>query len=114
MREDAFIECPIAHPTLMIRRNLLTTLGYRDCGWPEDYDLILRLLADGHELGVVPKRLVAWRDGPERLSRTSETYSVERFTACKAAHLAESFLASSNDYALWGYYLRRWLRREET
>ena len=103
VREDAFIECPIAHPTLMIRRDLLVAHGYRDCGWAEDYDLILRLLAAGHELGVVAKRLVAWRDSPGRLSRTSETYSIERFTACKAAHLAEGFLAASDDYALWGY-----------
>ena len=103
VREEAFVECPIAHPTLMIRREVLTAHGYRDCGWAEDYDLVLRLLAAGHELSVVRRRLLAWRDGPRRLSRTSETYSVERFTACKAAHLAESFLADSNDYALWGY-----------
>src|SRR5512135_3659591 len=35
---DAYVECPIAHPTLMIRRNVLAQLRYRDCGWPEDYD----------------------------------------------------------------------------
>jgi glycosyltransferase involved in cell wall biosynthesis len=103
VREDAFVECPIAHPTLMIRCDLIKAHGYRDCGWAEDYDLILRLLAAGYELGVVAKRLVAWRDGPNRLSRTSETYALERFTACKAAYLAEGFLAASDDYALWGY-----------
>jgi hypothetical protein len=47
--------------------------------------------------------LLGWRDRPERLSRTSEAYSIERFTVCKAAHLASSFLANSNRYALWGY-----------
>jgi cellulose synthase/poly-beta-1,6-N-acetylglucosamine synthase-like glycosyltransferase len=103
VREEAFVECPIAHPTLMIQREVLTAHGYRDCGWAEDYDLVLRLLAQGHELGVVPRKLLAWRDSPTRLSRSSETYSVERFTACKAEHLAESFLAESSHYALWGY-----------
>ncbi len=103
IREEAFVECPIAHPTLMIRRETLIAHPYRDCGWAEDYDLVLRLLAAGCVLDVVPRRLLAWRDGPERLSRTSETYSIDRFTACKAAHLANSFLANSNDYALWGY-----------
>ena len=103
IRAEAFVECPIAHPTLMIRREILIAHPYRDCGWAEDYDLVLRLLAAGCTLDVVPRRLLAWRDGPERLSRTSETYSIDRFTACKAAHLAKSFLASSNDYALWGY-----------
>ncbi|MBW2543301.1 MAG: glycosyltransferase [Deltaproteobacteria bacterium] len=103
LRTEAFVECPVAHPSLMIRSEVLRAHPYRDCGWPEDYDLVLRLLAAGLELDVVPRRLLAWRDRPSRLSRTSETYSIERFTACKAAHLASSFLANSNAYALWGY-----------
>jgi glycosyltransferase involved in cell wall biosynthesis len=103
VRAEAFVECPIAHPTLMIRREILIAHPYRDCGWAEDYDLVLRLLAAGCALDIVPRRLLAWRDGPERLSRTSQIYSISRFTDCKAAHLANSFLANSNDYALWGY-----------
>jgi len=103
LRAAAFVECPIAHPTLMIRRETLIAHPYRDCGWAEDYDLVLRLLAADCALDIVPRRLLAWRDGPERLSRTSETYSIDRFTACKAAYLASSFLANSDDYALWGY-----------
>jgi glycosyltransferase involved in cell wall biosynthesis len=103
IREEAFVECPIAHPTLMIRREILIAHPYRDRGWAEDYDLVLRLLAAGCELDVVPRKLLAWRDGPERLSRTSATYTISRFTDCKAAHLANSFLANSNHYALWGY-----------
>ncbi|MBW1843094.1 MAG: glycosyltransferase [Deltaproteobacteria bacterium] len=103
IRAEAFVECPIAHPSLMIRSEILRAHPYRDCGWAEDYDLVLRLLTAGLELDVVPRRLLAWRDRPERLSRTSETYSIQRFTACKAAHLANSFLENSNTYALWGY-----------
>jgi glycosyltransferase involved in cell wall biosynthesis len=103
IRAEAFVECPIAHPTLLIRREILIAHPYRDCGWAEDYDLVLRLLAAGCKLDVVPRKLLGWRDGPRRISRTSETYSIDRFTACKAAHLANSFLANSNDYALWGY-----------
>jgi hypothetical protein len=103
IREDAFVECPIAHPTLMIRRDVLSAFGYRDCGWPEDYDLLLRLLTHGHTIDIVPKRLLHWRDHPTRLSRTSRIYSIERFTACKAAFLAASFLATTNAYILWGY-----------
>ncbi len=103
IREDAFVECPIAHPTLMIRRDVLSAFGYRDCGWPEDYDLILRLLTSGHTLDIVPVRLLSWRDHPTRLSRTSHVYSIARFTACKAAFLATSFLAATDAYILWGY-----------
>jgi glycosyltransferase involved in cell wall biosynthesis len=103
VRQDAFVECPLAHPTLMLRREVLQTLGYRDCGWPEDYDLLLRLLTLGYEVSVVPRRLLSWRDTPERLSRTSPTYALERFAACKAAFLAASFLNGTHTYILWGY-----------
>ncbi|MCZ6873717.1 MAG: glycosyltransferase family A protein [bacterium] len=101
--QDAFVECPIAHPTLMIRRQVLLALGYRDRGWPEDYDLILRLLSQGSAVGVVPRRLLSWRDHPQRLSRVDPRYALASFTACKAAFLAAHFLADSETYILWGY-----------
>ncbi len=100
---EAFIECPVAHPTLMIRASLLARLGYRDAGWPEDYDLVLRLLADDQRLGMVPRRLLHWRDGSGRLSRTSARYSIPAFVACKAEFLARGFLAAGDEYILWGY-----------
>ncbi|RLB61595.1 MAG: glycosyl transferase family 2 [Deltaproteobacteria bacterium] len=101
--QDAFIECPIAHPTLTLRRDVLTEFGYRDQGWPEDYDLVLRMLAAGHRLGVVPRRLLMWRDGPSRLSRTDAAYSDAAFTACRAHFLVRGLLAGREDYVLWGY-----------
>lgn len=100
---DAFVECPLAHPSFMLRTAVLERYGYRDAGWPEDYDLVLRLLADGHALGVVPERLLCWRDGQTRLSRTSETYALQRFTACQAFFLAHGFLRQAPSYVLWGY-----------
>ena len=100
---DAFIECPLAHPTLMIRGPVLRAFGYRDMGWPEDYDLVLRLLAAGHSLANLSRRLLGWRDGPGRLSRRAPEYALERFTACKAAHLASGPLQASDHYLLWGY-----------
>jgi len=100
---DAFVECPLAHPTLMLRRNVLVRYGYRDAGWPEDYDLVLRLLAGGERLGIVPRRLHAWRDSPARLTRTHPSYALERITDCKASFLADGLLARSDRYLLWGY-----------
>jgi hypothetical protein len=100
---EAFIECPLAHPTLMLRRQAFAELLYRDEPWPEDYDLVLRALAAGHRLGTVPERLLHWRDGSGRLSRTSARYSIAAFTACKAAFLANGFLKHTDRYVLWGY-----------
>jgi glycosyltransferase involved in cell wall biosynthesis len=103
IRRDAFVECPVAHPALMVRRAVLAAAGYRDAGWPEDYDLLLRLLGEGARIGVVPRRLVAWRDSANRLSRRDARYGLDRFTACKAAFLARGFLGASEGYVLWGY-----------
>jgi len=103
VEREIFVESPLVHPTLMIRRNLLTRYGYRDCGWPEDYDLLLRLVTTGHALGVVPRRLLAWRDSATRLSRAAASCSDEVFALCKAQFLAATFLARSARYILWGY-----------
>jgi GT2 family glycosyltransferase len=100
---EAFVECPLAHPTLMLRRRLLQRFGYRDVVWPEDYDLVLRLLAAGETLGSVPERLLHWRDGSGRLSRSSERYGIAAFTQCKAEFLATGFLGTTERYLLWGY-----------
>jgi len=103
VRAEAFVECPLAHPTLMVRTEVLRAVGYRDVDWPEDYDLVLRLLAAGHVLDVVPRRLHLWRDGGDRLTRTSARYAQERIVACKAAFLAAGLLARTDEYVLWGY-----------
>ncbi len=100
---EAFVECPLAHPSFFLRREVLRAHGYADRGWPEDYDLVLRLLAGGERLGIVPHPLLLWRDSPARLSRTGAAYRLERFTACKAYYLAHNFLAQQRSYVLWGY-----------
>lgn len=100
---EALVECPVAHPTLAVRRHVLEAFGYPDSAWPEDYDLVLRLLAAGHRIGTVPRRLLAWRDSPTRLSRVDPRYGLDRFTACRAHYLASGFLARADRYVLWGY-----------
>lgn len=109
IHRDRFVECPLPHPTWMVRRETLAGLGYRDLGWPEDYDLMLRLLARGPCVGSVPRRLLGWRDRPDRLSRTDPRYGLDRFTACRAHHLSRDFLCDPRDpdarrpFVLWGH-----------
>jgi len=103
VRRDAFVECPLAHPTWTVRREAFETARYRDVDWPEDHDLLLRWLGAGLELGTVPRPLLAWRRNAARLSRTSPRYSVEAFARCRAHHLVRGLLAGSERYGLWGY-----------
>ncbi len=100
---NAYVECPLAHPTLLLRSDRIRRLRYRDKGWPEDYDLILRILSGGERLGVVTSRRLAWRRSPAALSRTDPAYAVERFTDCKAHFLARTFLGGGDRYILWGF-----------
>jgi glycosyltransferase involved in cell wall biosynthesis len=104
VREAAFIECPLANPTLAWRRERLPEAPYRaGLDWPEDYDLILRLLHDGRRLAAVPHVLHEWRRHPKRLTHTDPVYEDERFIECKAHFLAKGFLARHARYHLWGY-----------
>jgi hypothetical protein len=89
-----FVECPLAHPTFLVRAAAVERVGgYRDRGWPEDYDLVLRLWRAGGHFQQVPEVLLRWRDGPGRLSRTDERYSPDAFRACKVHHLQNGPLA---------------------
>jgi len=103
VRRQRFIECPLAHPTWLFRTELMQRFGYRDNGAAEDYDLLLRMLGAGLELGVVPERLLSWRDHPERASRKDPRYDQRRFTWLKALHLSSTVLHGYPEYVLWGY-----------
>ena len=103
IRRERYVECPLAHPTWTVRRTTLERLGYRDQGWPEDYDFLLRLLEHGGRAGIVPERLVGWRHHADRLSRRDPRYSLTQFTACRAHFLASGFLKNNDGFLLWGY-----------
>ena len=98
-----FVECPLAHPTFFLRADAVEAVGgYRDRGWPEDYDLVLRLWRAGHRLGNVPEVLHHWRERRDRLSRTHPAYTPEAFLACKVHHLRRSLLADGREAVVWG------------
>lgn len=103
IERDIFVECPIAHPTLMMRTAVMNHVGgYRDNGWPEDYDLILRLFRAGKRMRNVPEILHDWREYPGRLSRKDNRYSDEAFRACKAHHLAKTLVADERALVICG------------
>ncbi len=100
---ERFVESPVAHPSVMVRRSTLEAAGgYRDMGWAEDYDLWLRLLAGGARFAKIDRILHLWRDHPGRLTRTDGRYSVERFLACKAHHLVAGPVSGAGQVLIWG------------
>lgn len=100
---ERFIECPIVHPTLMWRRSTLERHPYRETTWPEDYDLVLRVVEAGERVTNLPQRLYYWRIHAEKTSLTHHRYSQEQFARCKAHYLARGPLKPWQGYLLWGY-----------
>lgn len=101
-----FVEAPVAHPSVLFRRNLIDKHGgYRDGGFPEDYELWLRWLEAGACFGKVPRELIVWNDPPDRLSRTDPRYSVGNFYQMKCGYLARWLRANvdpARELWLWG------------
>ncbi|MGH7605824.1 MAG: glycosyl transferase, partial [Gemmatimonadales bacterium] len=91
------------HPTLLARRSALDAVGgYRDAGWPEDYDLVLRLWAAGLRIGKTTEVLLDWRERPDRLSRTDARYHAASFRRCKIHFLERTLLRARPDVLICG------------
>ena len=114
IRRDFFVESPFAHPSVMFRRETVSRLGgYADHGWPEDYDLWMRLFAGGARFAKAPETLYLWRDYPERMSRTDRAYTIPKFRKLKAHYLLQSYLKGRKEVTVWGAGREgRWWQRE--
>ena len=103
IQRQMFVESPMAHPSVMIRRSWLERAGgYQDNGWPEDYDLWLRLHLAGARFAKVPEVLLSWRELPRRLTRTDSRYSVENFLRAKSHYLVRGPLRDRGSVIIWG------------
>jgi GT2 family glycosyltransferase len=100
---DLFVESPLCHPSVMLRRSALEAVGgWRDVPWPEDYDLWLRLDAAGWALAKIPEVLLRWRHAPGRATFADPRYARERFTEAKAPHLARRLADLGPPLCVWG------------
>ncbi|MCP4641170.1 MAG: glycosyltransferase [bacterium] len=110
---EMFVECPIAHPAFFMRQAAFDAVGgYRDQGWPEDYDLCLRMHLAGERLANVPEVLLEWHNTPGRLSMDDPRYSPESFRRAKRHYLFAGPLAEGRPFYQWGAgeVGKRWLR----
>ncbi|HVS54430.1 MAG TPA: glycosyltransferase family 2 protein [Opitutaceae bacterium] len=86
---NRFVESPLAHPSVMFRRELVEKFGGHRAGdFPEDYELWLRWLDAGVRMAKVPQVLLRWNDPPRRASRIDSRYDPEKFFRVKAEWIA--------------------------
>lgn len=98
---DRFIESPLCHPSMLLRRAAVERAGgWRDGPFPEDWELWLRLMERGERLSCVPLTLHRWRDHDRRLTRADARYALERHLDLKADYLARLF--PHTPLTLWG------------
>jgi hypothetical protein len=87
----------------MLRPEALAAVGgYRANGWPEDYDLWMRLAFAGHRFEKLERVLVDWREAPTRASRVDPIFAAERFMDVKEHYLREHVLEPERPLAIWG------------
>ncbi len=86
----------------MFRRAALQQLvGYRNNGWPEDYDLLLRADAERMSMGKPAPVLLRWREHESRLTHTDTRYQRLNFMQAKTHFLVHHRLAGRS-VIIWG------------
>jgi glycosyltransferase involved in cell wall biosynthesis len=103
VHNQIYIESPFAHPSVMFRRDSVIAAGaYRHGGFPEDYELWLRLAHAGCRMEKLPEVLLEWRESEQRLSRVSDTYSRTAFDRIRAEYLSMDQRIRNKSIAFWG------------
>ena len=99
---EIFVESPLPHPTVMMRRWVFETLGgYHDSVWAEDYDMWLRAFENNIAMGKPEGVCLRWRDRMDRTSRVEKRYHKQQFLSAKAHYLARTLLVN-RDVVLLG------------
>lgn len=100
---ELFVESPLVHPSVMMRRAWVEAAGgYQDHGWPEDYDLWLRMAARGAKFAKVPRALHYWREHAQRLTHIDGHYAIDAFLRAKAHYLCQGPLRGRDAVIVWG------------
>lgn len=103
-RRELFVESPLCHPSIMVRRAALSAVGnYQESGGPEDYELFMRLDRAGYQLAKLPETLLSWRHTAGRATFSDVRYSLPRMRAAKAPFLAQRLAqVDKRRKVLWG------------
>ena len=105
MKADLFVDAPFPHSGVALRRSALQAVGgYRDAGWPEDYDLWHRLARSGARFAKIPEVLLHVRDHAGRVTRTRPEASQGALLVAKIHNLLTSGgpLRGVPEVVVWG------------
>lgn len=103
LARERFVESPLIHPSVMMRTATLRERlgGWRECGWPEDWDLFLRAFDAGLRFERVPEVLLRWRLHPGQLTRNDPRYSAERILTARAHYLSRYLCGAVRSRPCW-------------
>jgi len=100
---EVFIESPLCHPTVVMRRETLERVGgFRDAPWAEDYDLWLRMDAAGARMAKVPHVHYLWRRHDAQATFRDPRCSLERLRQARARYLAPRLRSLGKPLCIWG------------
>jgi glycosyltransferase involved in cell wall biosynthesis len=102
-RRDLFIESPVCHASVALRREALDDVGgWREVAWAEDYDLWLRFDAAGWGIAKIPRVLHQWRLHAGQTTFADNRYTRARFFEAKAEYLAPALSRIGRPLSIWG------------
>ena len=100
---EIFVESPLCQPSVTFRKAAVEAVGgYRERGWPEDWDLWLRLVAAGHGIAKVDHLGLLWRHHAGRMTFSDPRCAPPRVAAARAHHLAAWLRRDGRPLCLWG------------
>lgn len=103
LARDRFVESPVVAPSLTIRAEFLrdTLGGWRERGWPEDWDLVLRAFEAGGRIARLPRALHRWRQHERQTTHNDPRYGADRLLRARAHYLARFLLQTAESRAIW-------------
>ena len=102
MYKRRFQDSPIAHPSVMFRKELIEKYGgYTEAEEPEDYELWLRWLDNGVKFNKIDHNLLIWNDLVDRISRKYRAYSKNNFNKVKSKYLAKHIKSNGKPSSIW-------------
>ncbi|MDF3131048.1 glycosyltransferase family 2 protein [Kiritimatiellaeota bacterium B1221] len=100
--QKRFVDAPLAHPTVMFRREMVQKFGgYREGNFPEDFELWLRWMQGGATFAKLPEPLYQWNDLSTRLSRCDSRYDPKAFYEIKCDYIKKC-VPEGRPLWLWG------------